>query len=72
LVRLASSPAQEIADALLDATTTHAGAGGEPQDDRTVVVLKGRPDLTRRGVRRQSPPGPWPDYPESMENRAFR
>lgn len=40
LVRLASSTAQEIADALLDATTTHAGAGGEPQDDRTVVVLK--------------------------------
>jgi len=40
LVKLASSTAQEIADGVLDATTHHAGAGGEPQDDRTVVVLK--------------------------------
>jgi serine phosphatase RsbU (regulator of sigma subunit) len=40
LVRLASSSAKEIADGLLDATTRHAGAGSEPQDDRTVVVLK--------------------------------
>jgi sigma-B regulation protein RsbU (phosphoserine phosphatase) len=40
LIRESASTAQEIADRLLEATATHAGAEGDPQDDRTVVVLK--------------------------------
>jgi sigma-B regulation protein RsbU (phosphoserine phosphatase) len=40
LIELSRSTAQEIADGLLEATAAHAGANGEPQDDRTIVVLK--------------------------------
>jgi sigma-B regulation protein RsbU (phosphoserine phosphatase) len=40
LIERAASPAQEIADALMTATRSHAGADTDPQDDRTIVVLK--------------------------------
>jgi sigma-B regulation protein RsbU (phosphoserine phosphatase) len=40
LIELAGAPGFEIAHGLLRATDIHAGAGSEPQDDRTIVVLK--------------------------------
>ena len=39
VIEHATAPAREIADRLMRATDAHTG-GGEPQDDRTVVVLR--------------------------------
>lgn len=40
---LASAPAQQVADGLLHAADRHAERPNEPEDDRTVVVLKALP-----------------------------
>ena len=42
LRELAGRPAQEIADELLSATSSHANSGSRDSDDRTIVVLKAR------------------------------